>query len=112
MRDPYRENYIDLEREKIRIFGIEETIDFQPTNIEKQGRIFHHKILRKILRWPATLENPRKRNDSYFVNLRGRFLKLPSDVNIAIVSYPVPPIENYFRCHPMSGKFYNGDVQN
>ena len=107
MRDPYRENYIDLEREKIRIFGIEETMDFQPTNIEKQGRIFHHKISRKI-----PLENPRKRNDLCFVNLRGRFLKLPSDVNIAIVSYPVPPIENYFRCHPMSGKFYNGDVQN
>ena len=33
------EKYIDLEREKIRIFGIEETIDFQPTNIEKQGWI-------------------------------------------------------------------------
>ena len=47
---PMCQRNIDLEREKIRIFGIEETIDFQPTNIEKQGRIFHHKILRKILR--------------------------------------------------------------
>merc|ERR1711990_583839 len=35
--------------EKIRIFGIEETIDFQPTNIEKQKRFVFRKFEGKIL---------------------------------------------------------------
>ena len=57
-----------------------------------------------------TVTNPFYRNDLFFVNSKGKFSKLLSDVNIATVNWPVRQSENYFHCHPMNGKFYNGDV--
>ena len=56
----------DTDREKIRIFGIKETIDFQPTNIEKQGWI---NFTDQSGKWPEKIGNicPHISDTSFFL---------------------------------------------